>query len=118
MNWYKENIALQEELQREYPAVAEMIDQLEQQLSRYEKSFKQFGWEDCGGEYLKPPVQNTEVIQNLIQQLSSYASAVEVEGRISFAGAEKIIRIGNVNDHKDLVYLQRVKVLVMPKEVE
>ena len=32
MNWYKENAALQEELRREYPAVAELIEELEAQL--------------------------------------------------------------------------------------
>lgn len=33
MDWYTENTALQAELRREYPAVAELIEELERQLA-------------------------------------------------------------------------------------
>ena len=35
IGWYTENTALQAELKREYPAVAELIAELEQQITRY-----------------------------------------------------------------------------------
>ena len=41
MNWYKENAALQEELRREYPAVAELIEELERQLARLKAELEQ-----------------------------------------------------------------------------
>ena len=124
IGWYKDNMALQEELRREYPAVAELIDELEQQLSRYQSKYNNLlavAHRD-GGHYLAQHGEEKAGEAAITAILAAYHSndryqgAVEVGGKVYYSGDYCWVESDIFPDGYELPKGRLVTLLVM-KEV-
>ena len=77
MDWYKENKALQAELRREYPAVADLINEFEQKLADEQKA---------AGYWMEQSCKDHNRAEKAEKELARYQGAVEVEGKVYYSG--------------------------------
>ena len=126
IDWYKENKALQAELRREYPAVAELIAELESRLAHKQEQCDQLAHEvleleqqladekKAAGHWMEQSCKDHNRAEKAEAQLSRYQGAVEVEGQVTMM--ENGLSVPGLNAVL-AKFPYRVRVLVM-KEVE
>lgn len=81
IGWYKDNIALQAELRREYPDVAELIAELEQQITRYREVIAEQA--HISAEHDVRMYAAEAQLSDARAEVERYKAGVEVEGYVA-----------------------------------